>query len=211
MIIITLISYSDITLNSHLLISLSSAIFLNYFSVLFFLIFTGDKMIEWDENFRLFFTTKLANPHYSPEIMGKTMIINYGVTMDGLANQLLNVVVANERPDLEKQWADLVSEMGENALLLVTLEDTLLREVSSSQVRTEGTTLVISFLLINRYVTSISLKSSFLFHFNQIFTQGNILDNQELIATLENTKSMAVEIQGKLFQARQTKVECSDR
>ena len=115
-------------------------------------------MIEWDENFRLFFTTKLANPHYSPEIMGKTMIINYGVTMDGLANQLLNVVVANERPDLEKQWADLVSEMGENALLLVTLEDTLLRELSSSQVRTEGTTLVISFLLINRYFTSISLN-----------------------------------------------------
>ena len=96
-------------------------------------------MIEWDENFRLFFTTKLANPHYSPEIMGKTMIINYGVTMDGLANQLLNVVVANERPDLEKQWADLVSEMGENALLLVTLEDTLLRELSSSQVSSEAT------------------------------------------------------------------------
>ena len=60
----------------------------------------GDKMVEWDENFRLFFTTKLANPHYSPEVMGKTMIINYGVTMDGLANQLLNVVVAHERSDL---------------------------------------------------------------------------------------------------------------
>lgn len=93
--------------------------------------------------------------------MGKTMIINYGVTMDGLANQLLNVVVANERPDLEKQWSDLVSEMGENALLLVTLEDTLLRELSSSQ--------------------------------------GNILDNQELIATLENTKSTAVEIQVHIY------------
>lgn len=78
------------------------------------------------------------------------MIINYCVTMDGLANQLLNVVVANERPDLEKLWADLVTEMGDNALLLVKLEDTLLRELSSSQ--------------------------------------GNILDNHELIATLENTK-----------------------
>lgn len=64
-----------------------------------------------------------------------------------------------------------VSEMGENALLLVTLEDTLLRELSSSQ--------------------------------------GNILDNQELIATLENTKSMAVEIQGKLAQALTTKDDIS--
>lgn len=132
----------------------------------------GDKMVEWDDNFRLFFTTKLANPHYSPEVMGKTMIINYGVTMDGLANQLLNVVVAHERPDLERQWADLVEEMGENAQLLVSLEDTLLRELSSSQ--------------------------------------GNILDNHELISTLENTKSKAVEIQGKLQQAEQTKDDISE-
>lgn len=95
----------------------------------------GDKTIEWDENFRLFFTTKLANPHYTPEVMGKTMIINYGVTMDGLTNQLLNVVVTTERSDLETQWADLVNEMSTDALLLVTLEDTLLRELSSSQVR----------------------------------------------------------------------------
>lgn len=59
--------------------------------------------------------------------MGKTMIINYGVTMEGLANQLLNVVVAHERPDLEAQYAALVSEMSESALLIVQLEDTLLK------------------------------------------------------------------------------------
>lgn len=32
------------------------------------LIKLGDKMVDWDDNFRLFFTTKLANPHYSPEV-----------------------------------------------------------------------------------------------------------------------------------------------
>jgi len=53
---------------------------------------------------RLFLTTKLANPHYSPEIMGKVMIINYGVTLQGLENQLLNVVVGHERPDLERAF-----------------------------------------------------------------------------------------------------------
>lgn len=40
-------------------------------------------------------TTMLANPKYTPEIMGKWMIINYNVTMIGLRDQLLNVVVAN--------------------------------------------------------------------------------------------------------------------
>ena len=77
------------------------------------------QVVDWDDNFRLFFTTKLANPHYSPEVMGKTMIVNYGVTMDGLANQLLNVVVAHERADLEESYAALVTEMSESALLLV--------------------------------------------------------------------------------------------
>ena len=123
----------------------------------------GDKNVDWDDNFRLFFTTKLANPHYSPEIMGKTMIINYCVTMPGLANQLLNVVVGHERPDLEEQFAVLVNEMGESAMLIVSLENTLLHELSSSQ--------------------------------------GNILDNSELIITLDETKTKAVEIAGKLEEA----------
>jgi ATP-binding dynein motor region len=52
--------------------------------------------------------------------MGKTMIVNYGVTMDGLANQLLNVVVAHERADLEESYAALVTQMSESASLLVS-------------------------------------------------------------------------------------------
>ncbi|CAM9103575.1 unnamed protein product [Discosporangium mesarthrocarpum] len=132
----------------------------------------GDKVVDWDDGFRLFFTTKLANPHYSPEVMGKTMIINYGVTMDGLANQLLNVVVGHERQDLEESYAVLVSDMSENAQLIVHLEDTLLKELSSSQ--------------------------------------GNILDNEELIQTLENTKTKAEEIKMKLDKAAFTKEEISE-
>jgi dynein heavy chain, axonemal len=54
--------------------------------------------------------------------MGKTMIVNYGVTMDGLANQLLNVVVAHERADLEESYAALVTQMSESASLLVRLK-----------------------------------------------------------------------------------------
>lgn len=40
----------------------------------------GDKEVEWDNNFRLYMTTKLSKPHYGPEISGKSMIINYSVT-----------------------------------------------------------------------------------------------------------------------------------
>jgi dynein heavy chain len=93
----------------------------------------GDKTVEWDDNFRMYMTSKLANPHYTPEIMGKVMIINYSVTMTGLAAQLLNDVVANERPDLEEQFRVLVDEMSANTVLQVQLEDNLLRELSQSE------------------------------------------------------------------------------
>eukprot|EP00959_Pyramimonas_sp_CCMP1952_P088509 1851918-Pyramimonas_sp.AAC.1 len=56
-------------------------------------IMLGDKQIEWDDSFRLFLTSKLPNPHYGPEVSGKTMVINYSVTQQGLQEQLLNVVV----------------------------------------------------------------------------------------------------------------------
>ena len=46
--------------------------------------------------------TKLANPHYKPEMQAQTTLINFTVTRDGLEDQLLASVVAQERPDLEK-------------------------------------------------------------------------------------------------------------
>ncbi|MCG8623316.1 MAG: hypothetical protein MJE68_15160 [Proteobacteria bacterium] len=46
--------------------------------------------------------TKLANPHYKPEMQAQATLINFTVTRDGLEEQLLAEVVATERPDLEK-------------------------------------------------------------------------------------------------------------
>jgi dynein heavy chain len=43
--------------------------------------------------------------------MGKTMVINYTVTLMGLRDQLLNVVVSYERPDKEKQRKELIHTM----------------------------------------------------------------------------------------------------
>ena len=34
-----------------------------------------DTAIEYSDDFRLYMTTKLANPNYPPETFGKTMII----------------------------------------------------------------------------------------------------------------------------------------
>lgn len=37
----------------------------------------GENELEYNEFFKLYFTTKLANPKYTPEIMGKTMVHYY--------------------------------------------------------------------------------------------------------------------------------------
>ena len=70
-----------------------------------------DSYISYNDNFRLYFTTKISNPKYSPEIMGKTMVINFTVTMMGLRDQLLNVVVSFEKPEKEKQRKELIHQM----------------------------------------------------------------------------------------------------
>lgn len=62
----------------------------------------GDKEIEYNCNFRLILHTKLANPHYKPEMQAQATLINFTVTRDGLEDQLLAEVVKAERPDLEE-------------------------------------------------------------------------------------------------------------
>lgn len=46
----------------------------------------GDKEIEYNSEFRLILHTKLANPHYKPEMQAQTTLINFTVTRDGLGN-----------------------------------------------------------------------------------------------------------------------------
>ena len=62
----------------------------------------GDKEVEYHPEFRLILHTKLANPHYKPEMQAQTTLINFTVTREGLEDQLLADVVRKERPDLEE-------------------------------------------------------------------------------------------------------------
>lgn len=62
----------------------------------------GDREIEYNDTFQLILHTKLANPHYKPELQAQCTLINFTVTRDGLEDQLLAEVVKAERPDLEE-------------------------------------------------------------------------------------------------------------
>lgn len=43
----------------------------------------GDHEVDFNPSFRLILHTKLANPHYKPEMQAQTTLINFTVTRDG--------------------------------------------------------------------------------------------------------------------------------
>ena len=94
----------------------------------------GDKEIEYNHDFKLFLHTKMANPHYKPELQAQLTLINFTVTRTGLEDQLLAEVgqkcvflslypsilevVKADRPDLEEQKAALTRQQNEYKILL---------------------------------------------------------------------------------------------
>ncbi len=88
----------------------------------------GDREVEYHPSFRLILQTKLANPHYKPEMQAHTTLFNFTVTKDGLEDQILADVVAKERPNLEKLKSQLTIENNQYKITLKKLEDSLLAE-----------------------------------------------------------------------------------
>merc|ERR1719189_3407755 len=92
----------------------------------------GDKEVEYNQCFQLYLHSKMANPHYKPELQAQTTLINFTVTKIGLEDQLLAEVVKADRPDLEEQKAGLTRQQNEYKILLKSLEDDLLSRLSNA-------------------------------------------------------------------------------
>ncbi|XP_076145705.1 dynein axonemal heavy chain 2 [Alosa pseudoharengus] len=129
----------------------------------------GDKEVEYNPDFRFYITTKLSNPHYTPEISTKTTIVNFAVKEQGLEAQLLGIVVRKERPDLEEQKDSLVINIASGKRKLQELEDEILR-------------------LLNE-------------------ATGSLLDDVQLVNTLQTSKVTATEVSEQLDTSEQTEIK----
>ena len=78
-------------------------------------------------------TTKLPNPHYPPEVSVKVSLLNFMITPEGLEEQLLNVVVEKERPDLASKKNELITENAELKKKGKELEDEILKLLAESK------------------------------------------------------------------------------
>ena len=93
----------------------------------------GEETIEYSTDFRLYITTKLRNPHYLPEVSVKVSLLNFMITPEGLEDQLLGIVVAKERPELEEERNALIIQSAANKKSLKEIEDKILETLSSSE------------------------------------------------------------------------------
>jgi len=90
----------------------------------------NDQDCSYSEEFNLYMTTKLPNPHFIPELYAKCLIIDFTVTMGGLEQQLLGQVIGQEKAELNEESAKLSEEINANDKRRKNLEDKLLKQLA---------------------------------------------------------------------------------
>ncbi|XP_058822007.1 dynein axonemal heavy chain 6 [Topomyia yanbarensis] len=126
----------------------------------------GDVDVDYDSNFRLYMTTKLANPHFLPEICIQVCLVNFLVSRSGLEDQLLADIIKIELPEMETQRSNLIVRINADKQQLLLLEDKVLKLLYSST--------------------------------------GNILDDEELVDALNESKETSIIIADRLIETEKT-------
>ncbi|XP_043082022.1 dynein axonemal heavy chain 3 [Puntigrus tetrazona] len=93
----------------------------------------GENTVEYSSDFRFYITTGLRNPHYLPEVAVKVCLLNFMITPLGLEDQLLGIVAAKEKPELEEKKNQLILEGAANNKQLKEIENKILEVLSSSE------------------------------------------------------------------------------
>ena len=92
-----------------------------------------DAPRRYNEEFRLFLTTKMPNPHYSPEVQVKISLVNFTVTQSGLEEQLLGATVELEMPELAEKKSELVVQSAAMNKQLFDIESSILKLLAESK------------------------------------------------------------------------------
>lgn len=123
----------------------------------------GDKTVDFNNEFKLYITTRNTNPLMMPDSVAITTIVNFTTTRAGLTGQLLAATIQHEKPELESKKTELLKTEEDFKIQLSKLEDSLLEELASAK--------------------------------------GNILENKELLESLNKTKESSATIEKSLEES----------
>ncbi|XP_056229968.1 cytoplasmic dynein 2 heavy chain 1 isoform X2 [Seriola aureovittata] len=123
----------------------------------------GDKVIDYNEDFRLFLATRNPTPFIPPDAVSVVTEVNFTTTRAGLQGQLLALTIQQEKPELETEKTRLLQQEEDKKIQLAQLEESLLETLATAQ--------------------------------------GNILENRELIDSLNQTKASSALIQESLLES----------
>uniref|UniRef100_A0A3Q1BV91 Cytoplasmic dynein 2 heavy chain 1 n=1 Tax=Amphiprion ocellaris TaxID=80972 RepID=A0A3Q1BV91_AMPOC len=123
----------------------------------------GDKVIDYNEDFRLFLATRNPSPFIPPDAVSVVTEVNFTTTRAGLRGQLLALTIQQEKAELETEKTRLLQQEEDKKIQLAQLEESLLETLATAQ--------------------------------------GNILENRELIESLNQTKASSALIQESLLES----------
>ncbi|OWF37256.1 Cytoplasmic dynein 2 heavy chain 1 [Mizuhopecten yessoensis] len=123
----------------------------------------GEKTIDYNEEFRLFLTTRNPAPEIPPDAFSIITEVNFTTTRAGLTGQLLANTIQNEKPELEVRKTELLKTEEDLKIQLAKLEESLLEELANAK--------------------------------------GNILENKELLDSLNMTKASSITITDSLTES----------
>ena len=92
----------------------------------------GAKLVEYNDNFKLFLATRNPGFVVPTEAISLLTIVNFSITSKGLSEQLLADLIRFESPHIESRRNELLKSEEELQLQLIALEDSLLQSLASS-------------------------------------------------------------------------------
>lgn len=98
-----------------------------------FVVSLGDKVIDYNESFRLYLVTRNPSPPLAPDALAIVNVVNFTVTKSGLEGQLLGVTIQHEQPELEQEKSELLRQEEDCKVQLATLEKQLVEALATSE------------------------------------------------------------------------------